>query len=291
MRPCVSSRDCATNSARSTSPRRRTTAARDAWRAGLTRYADDLEGTSGDDLFFALAGKDYLKNETREYVPQLIAAALIAKDPDRYGMPITQQQPPLAYDSVRVGPFTTLAAIAHAVNTTIPTLQDLNPQLLRGVTPPRDSSLVRVPAGSADGFADAYAALPKAERTTFHTVESKKGESLSSIAKRAGLTARQLSFYNPKARTLKSGALAAGQTLLVPSGDAIAAAAVVPDPSIERYSTTHAASTHVVKPGETLGTIAKHYHTTTAALMKANGLRRALIFPGQTLVIRGAGGH
>src|SRR5438067_8930689 len=60
---------------------------------GLTRYADDFEGTSGDDLFFALADKKYLKNETREYVPQLIAAALIAKEPSRYGMTIATQPP------------------------------------------------------------------------------------------------------------------------------------------------------------------------------------------------------
>ena len=55
---------------------------------GLARYADDLENTAGDDAFFVLAEKDYLRNETREYVPQLIAAALIAKEPTRYGMTI-----------------------------------------------------------------------------------------------------------------------------------------------------------------------------------------------------------
>ena len=54
---------------------------------------------AGDDLFFALAEKDYLRNETREYVPQLIAAALIAKEPERYGMKI-DRLPPLC---VRLG--------------------------------------------------------------------------------------------------------------------------------------------------------------------------------------------
>src|SRR5438046_4887045 len=53
---------------------------------GLTRYANDLEGTSGEDVFFALAEKNYLPLDTRNYVPQLIAAALVAKNPGRYGM-------------------------------------------------------------------------------------------------------------------------------------------------------------------------------------------------------------
>ena len=253
---------------------------------GLTRYADDLEGTSGEDLFFALAEKDYLRNETREYVPQLIAAALIAKEPARYGMKI-DPQPPFAYDSVRVGAAMPLAAIAHAAGATVSQLQELNPQILRGMTPPRDSVLVRLPDGTADSFAMALAALPKSEKTATSTVESKKGQSLSSIARKNGISTRQLAAFNPKVRTLKSGNLAPGQTILVPTVAVASAATIVPDPSIERYSSSRGSSMHVVRAGESLGSIAKKYHTTTAALMRANGLRRALIFPGQSLVIRG----
>src|SRR5438067_6142565 len=101
---------------------------------GLTRYADDLEGTSGEDLFFALAEKDFLRRETREYVPQLIAAALVAKEPERYGMQLTPE-PPFEYDSVLVGPATPLAAIARAAHTSVGSVQELNPLVLRGVTP------------------------------------------------------------------------------------------------------------------------------------------------------------
>lgn len=253
---------------------------------GLTRYADDLEGTTGDDLFFALAGKDYLRNETREYVPQLIAAALIAKEPERYGM-VLSPRPPLCYDSVRVGPFTPVSAIAQAAGMTVAEVQDLNPQILRGITPPKDSLTVRIAVARADSFSVALAALPKSTRVGMHTVESKKGESIGTIARRQGLTARQLALYNPKLKTLKSGNLAVGQTVLVPTEAVVAAAAAVPDPSIERYSTSRSTSLHLVKSGETLAGIAKRYHTTTAALMKANGLRRALIFPGQSLVVVG----
>ena len=131
---------------------------------GLTRYADDLEGTSGDDLFFALAEKDYLRNETREYVPQLIAAALIAKEPERYGMndharsrrsPTTR----CAWDRRRRWRRSRTPRGRSSSD-----LMELNPQVLRGITPPKDSFFVRVPAGAADSFAVAFANLPKSER-------------------------------------------------------------------------------------------------------------------------------
>jgi membrane-bound lytic murein transglycosylase D len=250
---------------------------------GLSRYADDLEGTTGDDLFFALAGKDYLRNETREYVPQLIAAALIAKEPERYGMKLTPL-PPFAYDSARVGPATPIAAIAHAACTTVARVQELNPQVLRGMTPPKDSFFVRLPVGAGDGFADSLAALPAGERKGMSTLVSKKGESNESIGRKAGIAARQIAIYNPTLKHLKSGNLVPGQTVLVPTAAVVAASVSVPDPAIERYGSSHS-TMHVVKSGETLGAIAKKYHTTTAALMRANGLKRALIFPGQSLVV------
>ena len=251
---------------------------------GLTRYADDLDGTTGDDLFFALAEKNYLRNETREYVPQLIAAALIAKDPERYDMKIGHLAP-YGYDSVRVGPSTPLAAVAHAASEKLSSIQELNPHVLRGITPPKDSFFVRLPVGSADGFADAFACLPKSERVGFRTVESKKGESFGSLAKKEGLTSRQLAQFNPKAKTLKSGNLAPGQTILVPTALVASAATSAPDPSIERYGSSRGSTMHVVKSGETIGAIALKYHTSTANLMRSNGLRRPLIFPGQSLVV------
>lgn len=252
---------------------------------GLSRYADDLEGTSGDDLFFALAEKNYLRNETREYVPQLIAAALIAKEPDRYGMSIVAR-PPFEFDSVRVGPGTPMPAIARAVGSSVADLTELNPQILRGVTPPKDSLFVRVPLGTAESFDSSFASLPDEAKVGLKSVTSKKGESIATIARRAGITSKQLSMYNPKLKKLKSGNLVVGQKVVVPTPAVAAAAVSVPDPSIERYSRSRGSTTHVVKSGETLSGIAKRYHTTTSSLMKTNHLKKALIFPGQSLVIR-----
>ncbi len=254
---------------------------------GLTRYADDLEGTTGDDLFFALAEKDYLRNETREYVPQLIAAALIAKEPEKYGMKI-DPQPAITYDSVRVGPSTAIAAVARAANVGVDAIRDLNPHILRGVTPPRDSFFVRVPTGLADSAAATLAEMPKSARLGLFTMESKKGDNFESIARKNGVSARLVAQYNPKLKRLKSGNLAAGQTVLVPTAAVAGAAIAVPDPEIERYGpATKSTTLHVVRSGETLGGIAKKYGTTTKVLLELNSLRRPLIFPGQSLVVRG----
>lgn len=256
---------------------------------GLTRYADDFEGTTGDDLFFALAEKDYLRNETREYVPQLIAAALIAKEPQRYGMKI-DPQPEVTYDSVRVGPATALTAVAHAANTPPDTIRELNPHVLRGVTPPKDSFFVRVPTGTADSAAAALAEMPKSEKLGLFTIESKKGESFESIARKNGVSARLVALYNPKVRKLKSGNLPAGTTVLVPTEIVGATSVSAPDPEIERYgpSAGSSSTTHVVKRGESLGIIAKRYGTSTETLMRLNGLKKPMIFAGQSLVVKGS---
>ena len=253
---------------------------------GLSRYADDFDGTSGDDLFFALAETDYLKRETREYVPQLIAAALVGKNPERYGLTVRLQEP-FVYDSVRVGPSTPLAAVAKASASSLDEVRELNPHILRGTTPPADSFFVRVPLGRTDGFDLAFSSLDKSERTAFRRVASKKGEYLSTIANRFGLTVKQLEWYNPKLRRYQpSGKLIPDQTVLVPAAAVVAAARDVPDPSVERYASSR--RVHVVKRGETLSHIARRYNTSVSELMRLNRLKKTMILPGQTLVVSGS---
>ena len=255
---------------------------------GLARYADDLENTAGDDAFFVLAEKDYLRNETREYVPQLIAAALIAKEPTRYGMTI-HTLPPLAYDSVRVPPSTPLAAIAKASHASTRDILDLNPHLLRGMTPPRDSYQVRIPEGAAASFDSAFAALSEADRTATHRIETKKGDRAERIAQERGISVSALEGFNPNLRRLKpSGKLVVGQILVIPTAAVASASLVVPDPAIERFpNSTARMKVHTVRRGETMGTIARKYGTTPARLMRINGLRKPVIFPGQTLLLSG----
>jgi membrane-bound lytic murein transglycosylase D len=258
---------------------------------GLARYADDLENTKGEDAFFVLAEKDYLHDETREYVPQLIAAALIAKEPKRYGMTLHPREP-FAYDSVKVPASTPLIAIAKSANSSIAEIRELNPHLLRGMTPPRTSFLVRIPPGSGATFDSLFAAIPRAAKVATRVVESKKGDTVDRLAERGRISSRSLLAFNTNLRRLKpSGRLVPGQVILIPSPSVAAAALDVPDPSIEKYAHgSKRLTVHTVRRGETVRTIARKYDTTPERIMKLNGLRKPMIFAGQSLVVSSRGG-
>ena len=254
---------------------------------GLTKYADDLEGTTGEDRFFALAETDYLRAETRNYVPQLIAAALVAKEPRRYGLTL-RPLPPYSFDTVTVPASTPLAAVARASGSSLSSIVELNPHVLRGVTPPKVRFTVRVPTGASAAFDSTFAALPVEQHAAYTRITSKKGETVTSLARRVKLTSRQLGWYNPKLEVARrSGRVVVGQTVLVPSAAVVAGARDVPDPSVEIYGSSARVAYHTVKSGETLGGIAKRYRTSTSALMRMNGLRKSIIIPGQRLVVRG----
>ncbi|MGI8499467.1 MAG: transglycosylase SLT domain-containing protein [Gemmatimonadaceae bacterium] len=253
---------------------------------GLSRYADDLAGISKDAAFFALAEKDYLRAETKDYVPKLIAAALVAKQPERYGL-VVAPLPTYEYDTVRVGPATPLAVIARASGASLSAIRDLNPMVLRGLTPPRDSFTIRVPVGKGASFADSLGTVPQEERRAFRRSTTRKGDTMGSLAGRVGVSARQLGWYNRDLHSSRRGRVAPGQTVLIPSAAVLSAALDVPDPSIEHYGSAHArVVTHVVRKGESLGSLARRFHTSVSSLMRLNGLKKSTIHPGQELVVK-----
>ena len=253
---------------------------------GLARHADALDGVEGEDRFFALAEQSYLRPETRDYVPKIIAAALVAGEPARYGVHV-EPLAPYAYDSVRTPGGTPLAAVANAAGVPADSVSELNAHLLRGMTPPGDSLWVRVPVGRATGFAERFTALEPDERRALDRIVSKKGQTMLSIAKRHGVTSKQLAWYNPKVVKLKSGALRTGQAIYVPRPDVVAMARDVPNPSVERYPSRSSGGIrrHVVRRGETLSGIAKRYGTSVTTLTRLNGLKSTKIIAGQSLVV------
>jgi membrane-bound lytic murein transglycosylase D len=104
--------------------------------------------------FWQLSENQCLPNETKNYVPQMIAATIIAKNPEKFGFKNVPYQPPLALDRVQVNESTSLKATAVAVNVPLEEVQALNPELLRGVTPPDSRSHgLNLPPKSKENFA------------------------------------------------------------------------------------------------------------------------------------------
>jgi membrane-bound lytic murein transglycosylase D len=257
---------------------------------GLKRYADEVEGESGDSAFFSMAAAgNYLRAETKDYVPKLIAAALVAKEPAKYGLKVNYL-PEFAYDTVEVSGATPLSAIAKASDASLADIQDLNPEVLRGITPPDQKFVVRVPKGHADGFDGAYAALASSDRAAFTRSSVRKGETMTSIAQRAGVSVRSLTWYNRSLKPTKRGRLPIGEPVLLPSSAVVAGALDIPDPSVEKWGSSKrgTTTTHVVVKGETLGRIAVRYGTTTTGLMRLNGMSGSRLIPGQVLIVKTA---
>lgn len=248
---------------------------------GLNRFSDALEGAEGEDVFFTLAEQEFLPRETKEYVPQIIAAALVGKDPARHGLEIESREP-FAYDSVEVPAFTSLPAVARAAGSSMAVLRDLNPHLIRAVTPPGRPGVVRIPAGTRERFEGEFASLDAAGRSGVRTVRIEQAASLATVARKHGTTSAALRNFNPGMKRTRKGNVAAGQVLHVPDAEVAAAALEIPDPSL---GVTGSTRYHVVKSGETLSHIAHQYGITVATLQRLNNMKKALIFPGQELLV------
>jgi membrane-bound lytic murein transglycosylase D len=265
-----------------------------AYNAGAGRVSRGLRrlpvaaSEAGDSSFFALSDRRYLRLETRDYVPKLIAAALIAKDPARYGFDSIPRLEPLRYDEVLVTASTGLDVVARLADTTTPALIELNPQFVRGVTPPERTVTVRVPKGTGAAVARGWADLPASERVTFLTHRVAKGETLSGIAQRYGVSTTVLQAANPRAQ---ARSLRIGHELTVPIRPGAqrgaaparrAAAAAAPRVTAAAPASGH----HTVRAGDSLWTISRRYGVKVADLRDWNDLSGDLVRIGQRLRVQ-----
>ncbi|MDZ7632291.1 MAG: transglycosylase SLT domain-containing protein [Gemmatimonadaceae bacterium] len=255
---------------------------------GLKRFSEAMDGAEGEDRFFALAEQKYLPSETKAYVPKLIAAAMVAKEPARYGLRV-DTMPEFAYDSVDVVGGTPLAAVAKAAGVSLEDVQELNPHFLRGVTPPDEVTEVRVPVGKAEGFNAAFNALPETERLGWRTERVARLRSAQSIADEAGIPVRAIRWLNPKISYDRRGRIRAGTVIRIPTALTVAGARDVPDPSIARYGSSSgalAAKRVRVRSGETLASVARRSGVSVASLRAMNGIKGNRIRAGELLVVR-----
>jgi membrane-bound lytic murein transglycosylase D len=164
--------------------------------------------------FWMLTKHRYLKRETKDYVPQMIAAALIAKDPEKYGFTDIEYQEPLRYEKVKVPELTDLSLIAKACETSLEEIKDLNPEIRRGVTHPNETEYeIKIPFGKKELFLKNFEALQPLEKFEFKTHLVKKGETLPRIAKSYWVDLEPMIEIN---HLNKTSPISKGMTLLIP---------------------------------------------------------------------------
>jgi membrane-bound lytic murein transglycosylase D len=220
-----------------------------------------------------------LPRQTEKYVPLYMAATIIAKDPERYGFNV-EYEDPVQFDILRIDEPVDLKKVAKVVGTSLKTMKELNPELLRGVTPPNYPGYeLRIPVGT-NGLLAEHLEKNRSQFAGGLFIEHKvrKGETLSYLAKKYGVP---LSVIMETNALTQKHLLRIGQRLMIPSQNGSLSRARLSDS--EKKEVTF----YTVKRGETLSQIASMFGTTTKQLQKLNGLKNPnRIKKGQRLRVR-----
>ncbi len=230
-----------------------------------------------------------LPKETRNYVPKLIAMKHIISNPASFGIVLADIPNQPYFAAITPARHIDVNLAAELAGITLDDFKALNPGNSRPVILQDDSTRILIPASKAEIF---MANLDSHDKplVSWQAYQSKKGEALEKVAARFGATLEQLRKANG---LMPDAKVSNGQQLLVPNDEE--------DPNKEFVAfNMHLAPAldeghaliHIVHRGESLGSIARHYHVSLASLKQRNG-GRTLIRPGQHLVIAGAniGGH
>lgn len=234
--------------------------------AGKIKRAMDKTGYKN---FWKLAKSRHLNAETKLYVPKLIAAIMIARNPQKYGFKDITYAPPLAYQTVEVPPWTPLKAVALACKTDYRKIRQMNLEFGRAITPPAEDDTVKVPAGKAHLVEKNLARVRAIVRTIYRDHIVHRNETIGQICRKYNLNTITLL----EANNLLKSKLTPGQHLripvriteyrLLPTGATVAAADQAADGLI----------LHRIRPGETLSGIAHKYGVSTQQLASWNGIR------------------
>jgi peptidoglycan lytic transglycosylase D len=252
---------------------------------------------SGRGEFWTLSeSKRFLPRETREYVPMILAAVIIAKNPVKYGFDIVPATITAA-ESVIVPPAVDLRRIAEWAGVTADDIQTLNPELRRWTTPIRgDEYELNVPAGTGEIVRSKLATASPNELNALQWYTVKRGETLTTIARKLRVNRTDLA----EANYLKVAApVQAGRKLLIPrmpsaallaraaSGESVDNAAQAEPATFAESDADEEAMriTYRVRSGDTLTSIAKRHGTTVESLRTINNLRSSSIKVGTRLII------
>jgi peptidoglycan lytic transglycosylase D len=280
-----------------------------SYNGGPGRVQRAMQRSGRNDFWSLAASARYLPRETRDYVPLILAAVIIARNPTQYGMNIQPMDVPTV-ETVSLSTAVDLRRVAEWAGTSVETIQDLNPELRRWTTPLRSTDYeLKVPKGTAETISARVAEMASDDLVSLNHYTVKKGETLLGVARKLGVTRSDLAEANYLST---KAALRTGQRLIVPRAPSLTADARANTPSrsstasrseaarvdavnasntvaarapVKIESTQRVRVTHRVRQGETLYSIAKHYDTTVASVKEWNHLRNNTIQIGQRLTI------
>jgi membrane-bound lytic murein transglycosylase D len=236
-----------------------------AYNAGEGKIRRAIARTGKRD-FWSIARTRYIRRETKNHIPAIIAATLLSKDPDKYGLS-AEFDPPVRYDTFEVAGAADLRVLARCAGTDTATMRRLNPALRRSQTPPDGRTEVRVPFGTGPTAAAALEAIPTEERVLYARHRVRKGDTLSQISRKYGVSVRSIQDVNGMGRRTL---IRVNQTLLVPTSAASRYADL--GPGVPSDTVPGEALTYRVRRGDTLYAIARRYDTTPRSIAAASGI-------------------
>jgi membrane-bound lytic murein transglycosylase D len=219
--------------------------------------------------FWELYRRNVLPQETKNYVPIIIAAAIMAKNPQQYGLQSLSADPPLVTDVVTTNSSVDLQLVSDIVETPVQEILALNPSLLRMATPADIPFELHLPPGAKDLYEKRIAEIPQDKRSfwRFHKIVS--GETLASIAHDYHVTPSEIAFVN---QIQPEDDLSGADSLIIP---------VAPAPSLSRGASTR----YRVQRGDTLVTVADRFNVTVQQLRRWNHLGTGKLQPGRSLYV------
>jgi len=235
----------------------------------------------GSTDFWTLTRGSYLQDETKNYLPKLLAVLMIAKHPEAYGFTELDYHEPLAFEEVALPSATDLDVIARLCRVDYETVKELNPELKRWCTPPDEKGyVVRVPEGTREEFVAAYAAMDPAERINYLRHRIQPGDTLLKLAKQHGIRVEDIMRLNSikNARVLQ-----VGSDLILPLNRDYTNRPL--QELADDYVRTRK-QTYTVRSGDSLWKIAQKFDVTEKQLRVWNRLGWSnLLRPGQKLIV------
>jgi len=223
-----------------------------------------------------------LPRESRNYIPYYLAAAIILKDPEKYGFTIPKVKP-FSYEEVLLEHSADLAVLSRVAGIKVKTLRKYNPELRQSATPADTPYLLKLPKGKKEQFLARWNSIPESERFApqFIVHRVRYGESLWTISKKYGASIHDIAAVNKIRNRHK---IKVGNKLKVPLKGGVLRTWGTKD---NGGPAGHYKVTYKVKRGDTLGQIAEDYKSKASKIRRWNGLKygSSLIYPGQKLKI------